>query len=196
MNATNKWLDAAKERAGIGSDYQLAKRLGITSARIGNYRGARRVAMDDDLAVQVAELAGAPPAQVLGELHADKSTNPQTRAAWMKVAAMATRHAASLALAVAIIGGSAVDTMAPPARPQHFDFNGVFADLNGATVYIMSCCDAPNAPPLDPLAPMAGAAFFALARLRRSSQPKGTRQRPGTLAAVRLSPHYLTGKSC
>lgn len=65
---TLEYLDAVKAAYNITSDYQLAKKLGISTTRISNYRTGRSV-MEDDLAVKVAYLLDKNPLTVLADAH-------------------------------------------------------------------------------------------------------------------------------
>lgn len=114
MNATIVWLDRAKERAGLRSDYQLAKALNTSTARIANYRAGTVQAMDDDLAVAVASLCKVPPALILCELHAERSRNPATRAAWQHMGQLAKAVAALSLIFCAILTAPRVDAATTP----------------------------------------------------------------------------------
>jgi len=96
MNATNRWLNAAKALHGFVSDYRLTKVLQVSGQRISNYR-SERSQMDDELAIKVAGLAGVFPGVVLCELYADRAETPLVRKVW-KESAQRLRESANLAL--------------------------------------------------------------------------------------------------
>lgn len=93
MSVTCKWLDVAKARACIATDYRLAKALETSTQRLTAYRSNGAKCMDDALAVRVAELAEVSPAVVLAELAAERSKSPEARAVWLSLAKVA-KHAA------------------------------------------------------------------------------------------------------
>ena len=68
---TVDYLDAVKAAYGLTSDYQLAKKLSISTNRITNYRSNRSF-MDDNLAMKIAYLLDAEPLQVLAHVHAER----------------------------------------------------------------------------------------------------------------------------
>lgn len=129
MNATNRWLDAAKRVQGYTSDYQLCKALGVSSARIGNYRGATSRAMDDDLALKVAILARVPPMLVLAEVAAERSKNSQLRSVWLDLA----RQAGKAALLVVAISAAMLVGNVPggsASSPHHVEVSSALPALD------------------------------------------------------------------
>lgn len=68
---TVDYLDAVKAAYSLGSDYQLAKKLGEGSSRISQYRVGRTF-MDDDLAVKIAYLLDLNPLKVLADAHIER----------------------------------------------------------------------------------------------------------------------------
>lgn len=102
MNQTTKLLDAAKKRLGLSSDYALAKRLGITTARMSNYRQERR-GLDEDICFTVAELLDMEPGEVLAMMAMDRAQDAKTRKAWARVISRIGSHAAAVLLVVAVV---------------------------------------------------------------------------------------------
>lgn len=129
MTVTQRWLDAAKRSARIDSDYALAKILGVPTARIGNYRGASQIRMDDQLAVKVAQICGVSPAVILGELMAEKSKTPQLRMVWLDVARQAGKAAL---LVVAISAAMLVGNVRtePASSPHPIEVSGALPALD------------------------------------------------------------------
>jgi transcriptional regulator with XRE-family HTH domain len=78
---TIEYLDAAKVRLGITSDYALAKKLGISQPAISNYRSGRS-RIDDDVALTIAEILGLNPLQVIAAANAERAKTPEARARW------------------------------------------------------------------------------------------------------------------
>lgn len=96
MRAVEKWLEAAKRAAGVQSDYALAKALGVGHSRLSMYRSGASRAMNDDLAMRIADLTGAHPSVILAELHADRAKSEKVRSAWLSLAGLARKYAAVL----------------------------------------------------------------------------------------------------
>lgn len=68
---TVDFLDAVKAAYGLTSDYQLAKKLAVSTSRITNYR-TNRSTMDDSLALQIADLLDVEPLLVMASVHAER----------------------------------------------------------------------------------------------------------------------------
>jgi len=76
MTYTIELLNMVKAKHGLGSDYQLAKKLGVSTARVSNWMKAK-CAMDWDTAFQVADLIGIDDQKVVYGLLKDKYENPR-----------------------------------------------------------------------------------------------------------------------
>lgn len=76
MNYTNALLDRVKTKFELTSDYQLAKKLGITTSRIGHYRKGR-CSMDWDTAFAICDMLGEDDQNVVYGLIDDKYSNPR-----------------------------------------------------------------------------------------------------------------------
>jgi transcriptional regulator with XRE-family HTH domain len=84
MKSTTEYLDEAKKRAGIESDYALAKRLGVTKAAISNYRqGISK--MDDYTAAQIADLLEVDPLEVIAAANAEREKDEKKKDYWRKI---------------------------------------------------------------------------------------------------------------
>ncbi len=70
MNA-KKYLDKLKRRLGVGSDYALAQRLGVTRACISNYRRGVSV-FDNAMVTTVAEKLGMSLREVLADVEHER----------------------------------------------------------------------------------------------------------------------------
>ena len=75
-NYTNQLLDRVKTEFGLTSDYQLAKKLGIGTGRIGNWRKGR-CAMDWNVAFEIADILHESDQNVVNGLLIEKFTNPR-----------------------------------------------------------------------------------------------------------------------
>lgn len=81
---TIEYLDAAKARLGIESDYALAKALGMRASTISNYR-AGRGQMDDEIASKVAAAAGIHPGIVMLDMHRARAKTEKEASIWQEI---------------------------------------------------------------------------------------------------------------
>ena len=81
---TPQYLDLVRERLNVPSDYALQKPLGVSKAQLSHYRTGKD-SMSDAMAMKVAELCGIPCAQVLIDMHMERSKTPELRAAWADI---------------------------------------------------------------------------------------------------------------
>lgn len=117
-----EYLDAAKEKMGLSSDYELAKRLGIPNANLpGMRRGERNIPLD--VAFKLAITLELDPAQVVADLEAQREKNPKRREFWsgfIQRAAVVAALVCTLGLSfsglseteAATLGGAAVSAAA------------------------------------------------------------------------------------
>lgn len=84
MKTTIEFLDAAKEKLGIESDYALAKRLGLQLSTVSGYRTGRRF-FDDDAALIIATALDIHPFNVIAAVNAERAKTPEQRARWSGV---------------------------------------------------------------------------------------------------------------
>lgn len=102
---TIEYLEAvkAKYREVTGkecSDYRASKLLGVTNSCVSNYRSGR--GMDDYVGIRVAEYLGIEPAEVLADLHAEKSKDPRVAQVWRDLARQIGGAAAALMLGIGV----------------------------------------------------------------------------------------------
>lgn len=86
---TSDFLDKLKAAYGLTSDYQLAKKLGASTARISNYRTGSNF-FDDLMVLKVAELLELDPLFVLASVNIERSERagvPEMVNFWKGVAA-------------------------------------------------------------------------------------------------------------
>jgi len=100
MRTTVELLDAVKRRHQLTSDYQLAKFLGISPSRLGNYRKGRS-RPDDAMCIAVADALGIERGRVLAIVAAERAQSDQAKKEWLKLAGTA----AVLVLGVAAVLG-------------------------------------------------------------------------------------------
>lgn len=81
MGSTLQYLDEAKRKLHIDSDYALSKRLGCTTSAISNYR-AGRSRMDDVMAVKVAEILEKNPLELLASLNLERAKDDEVKEVW------------------------------------------------------------------------------------------------------------------
>lgn len=115
-------LDLARERAGIPSDYRLAKMLGVATQRISNWR--------HDLAwptlpqaFQLAEWAQLNPAQVIAEIERDRAERQgkaDTARTWREWAEKLGGIAAAVIVSVtALAGGTGANPASARVSGEH-----------------------------------------------------------------------------
>ncbi|PSV47292.1 transcriptional regulator [Photobacterium indicum] len=76
MTYTIELLDMVKARYNLTSDYQLAKKLNVTGARVSNWR-CKKNSMDWDIAFAIADLLELEDHKVVHNLLEDKYENPR-----------------------------------------------------------------------------------------------------------------------
>lgn len=79
--STLDYLDEAKARLGLPSDYALSKALGLTTSAISNYRKGRS-RIDDDVALKLAALTGRDPLEVIAAANMERAKTPEMAAIW------------------------------------------------------------------------------------------------------------------
>jgi len=91
-----EYLDAAKTRLNLKSDYELAKRLECPSGHISEVRSGKRH-MPLEVAFRIAITLEIDPAQVVADLEEQREKNPKRQGFWRSFRS----HAACAALALA-----------------------------------------------------------------------------------------------
>ncbi|MBN9357525.1 MAG: helix-turn-helix domain-containing protein [Herbaspirillum huttiense] len=79
--STLDFLDEAKAKNGLPSDYALSKALGLTTSAISNYRSGRS-RIDDEVALKLAGLTGRNPLEVIAAANMERAKTPEMRALW------------------------------------------------------------------------------------------------------------------
>lgn len=93
MNSS-MYLDALRARLNLPSDYATAKRLGISTQRVSNYRTGKQD-MAEDLIPKVADLLGVDPVVVYADIAAARATTAFSRMAMTRLAELARASAAT-----------------------------------------------------------------------------------------------------
>jgi predicted transcriptional regulator len=86
---TAEYLDLARERLGLPSDYALQKPLGVSKSQLSAYRTGKE-SMSDGIAIKLAELCKINAGQVILDMHVERSKNPEVRAVWVDMLARFT----------------------------------------------------------------------------------------------------------
>lgn len=82
-----EWIDRAKAVRGWDSDYRAAKELGITRSAMSQIRTGDSSTLGEDTALRVAQVLGIPVAGIIIDQAAERSKNPEVRAALKEEAA-------------------------------------------------------------------------------------------------------------
>lgn len=128
MISIAKLLDSAKAKAGIESDYRLAKVIGITHSVISGYRLAKSMPNEKILA-QLCALSGDDVAVVAAEIQALRAQSPEGKNMWLMIAKRLAGGAGTAILSVlfsiALIAGIAEPAQAADregGRSARLDF--------------------------------------------------------------------------
>ena len=81
MNSCDHYLDLAKIKRDLPSDYALAKLLGVSPSGITNYRKGRSH-FDDAMAIRLAYLCEIDPAEILFSMQVERAKSDEARAVW------------------------------------------------------------------------------------------------------------------
>ena len=81
---TPEYLDLARTKLGLPSDYALQKPLGVSKAQLSRWRTGLD-SLSDAMAVRVAGLCGLPAERVLLDAHFEKAKTPEEKAAWKAI---------------------------------------------------------------------------------------------------------------
>lgn len=99
---TANYIDMARKLTQTGSDYAVAKLLGITENAVNHYRLGRRV-MDNDTCRRLAEALGRPLEELIAVAEMERAKDEPTRKAWEKRLKTVGRRAAAVLIAPALI---------------------------------------------------------------------------------------------
>lgn len=78
---TLEYLDAAKAKLNLTSDYGLAKALGVTKETVSQLR-RRRMHMSEGIALKVAAILEIDPVEVFISCSAERAQLPEAEAVW------------------------------------------------------------------------------------------------------------------
>lgn len=119
-----EYLDAAKARLNIQSDYELAKRFAVGRSVISMVRNGER-SVPLDVAFRVAIVLELDPAQVVADLEGQQKKNPTKRDFWTgfisRAAMLLMAVTCTLAWSFSAISGSAENALfGRRLRPENF----------------------------------------------------------------------------
>lgn len=118
MKPVRLYLDEAIQRGIVKNDAELSRRLDISRATVSKWRSGDR-APDDDEAVALAQLLGKPDGELLAECAAARAKNPTTRAAWERLARVASMTMCFTAvIGVALLAAPSPANAAPALKMQ------------------------------------------------------------------------------
>ncbi len=104
MKTTVQFLDAVRVRHSLTSDYQLGKLLGVSHARISNYRVGRNM-MDEAMCLKIAAaLSLDDPGEVLVAIAHEREKRPDVKRAWERVAKRLAASTAAVLVALGLAG--------------------------------------------------------------------------------------------
>ena len=81
MKGTLDYLNEAKARLGLESDYALAKHLGLTVGTVSHYVNRRRV-IDNYTAARLAEILGIDPIEIIATAEFEREKDEQRKSFW------------------------------------------------------------------------------------------------------------------
>lgn len=113
----DNYMDAAKAAAGLASDRQLGRALGIGPTAPTNWR-TRKAWPADDTTIRLAELAGLDAGQALLDLNRWRATTPAVESAYERIAAKIASTAAAIAIFVGAGSGTAEAAQVLSQLPQ------------------------------------------------------------------------------
>jgi plasmid maintenance system antidote protein VapI len=118
-----EYIEAAKARLNIESDYSVAKKLGVSPNHMTELKDGSR-AIPLDMAFKLAITLEMDPAEVVADLEAQRAKNPQKRDFWTNFLARAAMVAGimlcTLALNFSGISGNGAATLGGFRRPRYF----------------------------------------------------------------------------
>jgi transcriptional regulator with XRE-family HTH domain len=81
---TKDYIEAAKQRLDLPSDYALAKVLGVAKQTVSNYQNGK-TQLDEPIARRVAEILGIHPGLVLLDMQRERAKTPEDKSLWQEI---------------------------------------------------------------------------------------------------------------
>jgi len=85
MKTTRQYLDEAKEKLGLNSNYKMARWLGVTDTAMSQYKTGIRT-IDDYTAVKIAEALGVAPLEIIAVANMEREKTDEKRDFWRRYA--------------------------------------------------------------------------------------------------------------
>lgn len=101
----NEYLDAAKARLNVLSDYALAKRMDCPSGHVAEVRSGKRH-MPLDMAFRIAITLELDPAQVVADLEEQREKNEKQRGFWRSFTSHARCNVVAVLCMLALIASA------------------------------------------------------------------------------------------
>lgn len=118
-------LAAVRTRQGLGSNYRLARELGISDKTVQRWNVGANTP-DDVTAARLAELAGLDPDSVVASMHAQRAANDQERSLWERIA----RRLEGVGVAAALAAARLLEVDALRAQVARLESLGDFGAAN------------------------------------------------------------------
>lgn len=124
MKTTLEWIDETKTRLAL-TDYGLAKRLGISTSLMSNYRTGKHV-ISENHAILLGEAMGIDPMPIVAAAAYERSKADHIKAFW-------ARHAEAVGMAAVgfVLAGTLITAPAPAQAA------GAGGSNSGPSLYIM-----------------------------------------------------------
>ena len=127
------FLNQLQNHYGVDSDNKLSAIIGWDRTRISMYRTGKRE-FDDKTCVTVAHILGVPPLYVIGEIKAERESDPEVRDVWIHLADWVTKAAKKGQAAVWAL--LAVGALCTPSPTQAAETTAAF-QAQSPNLYIM-----------------------------------------------------------
>lgn len=96
------WIEEAKTKTGLNSDYAIAKELGLTRGAISNHKTGKLKSLDDKTCLKLAKMLNIPAEQIILDQKAQAADTPELRKLWANLAKKAVA-ASPIILTVAFL---------------------------------------------------------------------------------------------
>lgn len=127
MKTTNDFLNDLKPLTETGSDYAIAKLLGVTRGAVHNYRKKKNF-FNDDVCIKVGELLEIAPAEIILAVQAERTKSSEAKQSIEQYLAKIGSVAAAVLIGLSVI-------VAQPEIINNAVIAGNFSDKNSDYVY-------------------------------------------------------------
>lgn len=114
LDYLNDLSELSIKNGGTGTDYAIAKMMGVTTSRIGNYRSGRN-AFDDEFCIKAASLLGVNPIEIIAAVNLEGKRGQQKAGFWRETYQKAAGSALGVILSYGLLAnfGAISGTSAP-----------------------------------------------------------------------------------